>query len=774
MRPSTLHVCLAFACAASLPVPARPASIAIDFPSFSFRSESTWAAPNQDAKKKLTLEQASGREQAPSYFSRAARISWGEDGQFLSWRKGGKTELLDPLTLEAAPEMQRGRPQQGLLGPDSWGVTYLLKQAGVDEKIAQAVGKKSSGGQRSADGQSLVIEHQSKYYMISGKPDQEKVEVLDSAEVGGELEFAQLGGDGKHFAWVMNNDLYIKQLGGKTRRVTKNGGPDFFNGKLDWVYQEEIYGRGRFKAFWWSPDGKYVAFLASDEAAVHEFTLVDHIENGHFRVKPEVVNYPKVGDPNPTVKLGIAEAKSGKVKWLDLSEYPEDLLITRVMWTPEGDRCLFVVADRIQTYADMRSANPANGKHKLMVRESSEDSWTPRPAPPRWLESGDFLWQSHRGGYQHLYLYSADGKLKNPVTAGEWQVSRVMEVDEEEGVVWFSGTKDGAIDSNIYRINMDGSGLTRLTSGRGSHRVSFNHDHSLMLDRVSSRTMPEEVRLCDGKTGEVIKVLNQSKVAAAEEYLMAEWEVHEVSARDGFKLDAAILKPVNFDPNAKYAVWLSTYSGPNAPTLRNSWQGSSWFQFLAQQGVIVLQVNVRSASGKGLWATKACYKQLGLSELHDLEDAVDWLCANPWADGDRVGITGYSYGGFMSAFALVFSDKFSLAVAGGGVYDWRMYDTVYTERYMSTPELNPDGYAKTSILEHAGQMKGYLHMHHGAMDDNVHLQNMMQFAYALQKAGKLNWSMMVYPQTRHGIGHRELRWHARQEEWALIQEHLLQ
>ena len=771
MRPSAVFVWAAAACAAGLIATADSASASTQSP-LSALLPST-AAQEQVEKKKLTLEQASGRERAPSYFSRAARISWGEDGRFLSWRRDGKTELLDPMTLEAASDVPRGRPQQGLLGPDASGVTYLLKQAGVDEKIAEAVGKKSPAGQRSEDGTSLVIEHQGKYYMISGKPDHEKVEVLDSAEVGGALEFAQLGGDGKHFAWVMNNDLYIKQLGGKTRRITENGGPDFFNGKLDWVYQEEIYGRGNFKAFWWSPDGKYVAFLASDEAAVHEFTLVDHIENGHFRVKPETVNYPKVGDPNPTVKLGIVEAKTGKVKWPDLSEFPEDLLITRVMWTPDSERCLFVIADRIQTYADMCSANPATGKFKSMIRESSSDSWTPRPAPPRWLDSGDFIWTSHRDGFQHLYLYSADGKLKNAITAGDWQVSRIMHVDEERQMVWFSGTKDGAINSNVYRINFDGSGLLRLTSGDGSHRVSFNHDRSLLIDRVSNRTMPEEVRLCDGNTGEVLKVLDQSEVAAAKDYLMAEWEVHEISARDGVKLDAAILKPVPFDPKAKYPVWLSTYSGPNAPTLRNSWQGSSWFQYLAQQGVIVLQVNVRSASGKGLWATKACYKQLGLSELHDLEDTVDWLCANPWADGDRVGITGYSYGGFMSAFALVFSDKFSLAVAGGGVYDWRMYDTVYTERYMSTPQLNPEGYAKTSILDHAGQLTGYLHMHHGAMDDNVHLQNMMQFAYALQKAGKLNWSMMVYPQTRHGIGHRELRWHARQQEWALIQEHLL-
>jgi dipeptidyl-peptidase-4 len=387
------------------------------------------------------------------------------------------------------------------------------------------------------------------------------------------------------------------------------------------------------------------------------------------------------------------------------------------------------------------------------------------------MENGDFLWQSHRTGYLHLYRYTADGKLKHPITQGEWQVGRIQDIDEKDGMLWFSGTKDGAIDSNVYRIGLNGKGLTRLTEGRGSHRVTFNHDHSYHIDRVSSRSMPEEVRLCDS-TGKVIEVLDASTCKAASEYQVASWEVHEIDARDGMKLDVSILKPVPFDATAHYPVWISTYSGPNAPTVRNSWNGSAWMQFLAQNGIIVMQANVRSASGKGLWASKACYKQLGLSELHDMEDAVDWLCANPWADADRVGITGYSYGGFMSAFALTFSDKFALGISGGGVYDWRMYDTIYTERFMSTPEKNPDGYAKTSIIEHAGQLSGYLHMHHGEMDDNVHLQNLMQYAFALQKAGMTNWSMMVYPQTRHGIGIGELRWHARQLEWDLIQKHL--
>jgi dipeptidyl-peptidase-4 len=266
-------------------------------------------------------------------------------------------------------------------------------------------------------------------------------------------------------------------------------------------------------------------------------------------------------------------------------------------------------------------------------------------------------------------------------------------------------------------------------------------------------------------------VLGQTEVPDLALYGAGTWELHEVPARDGFPLDVALLKPAPFDSARSYGVWISTYSGPDAPTVRNSWNSSSWFHFLAQQGVIVLQVNVRTASGKGQWTTARAYKQLCVQELADLEDAVDWLTANPWADAERVGITGYSYGGTISAYALTHSDKFALAVAGGGVYDWRMYDTIYTERYMSTPEHNLEGYERTSVVAAAGNLKGRLLLHCGVMDDNVHMQNTLQLAYALQKAGK-PFEMMLYPQNRHGFRDRDQRWFARRMEWEAIREHL--
>ena len=447
-----------------------------------------------------------------------------------------------------------------------------------------------------------------------------------------ELELLDLAPDGSAVAFVEGNDLVIVDTATAERRdVTTDGGPEMFNGKLDWVYQEELYGRGNFKAFWWSPDSKRVAFLRLDEAAVDEFTLVDNVEKGHFRSRPEVVNYPKAGDPNPTVELGVAYADSGAVRWIDLSKYEgTEPLVVRVGWTPGGEAMLFMVQDRIQTRCDVNAADPETGEWQTWIAEES-DSWVNRPRPPHWLEDGTFLWLSDRSGKRHVYHYRPGGELIGAVTSGDFAVSAGrrgggLDVDEEAGLLWFGATKDGAVDSNTYRVALDGSGFTRLTDGPGRHSVRWNDARTHFIDTWSSLEDPGGVRLCDAD-GNVLKELGRAEVPAADEYLTASWELHEVPARDGFPLDVAVLKPVPFDPDVPHPVWISTYSGPNAPSVRNGWNGSAYMQFLAQQGVVVLQCNVRSASGKGQDTTAACYKQLGVVELRDLEDAVDWVCA---------------------------------------------------------------------------------------------------------------------------------------------------
>ncbi|HED66888.1 MAG TPA: S9 family peptidase [Planctomycetes bacterium] len=716
------------------------------------------ADPQESAGLRLTLEQTAGRGERVSFSGRLPSIRWAPDGVHL--REGG--EWIDPITLERTPAPEPEKGARTPRDPDLW---KLFASDEVDEAHAKRVAR--ARAKSGANGGELRKVGDELWYSRGGTARR----LTDGT--AGKVELEELSPDGEHVAFVRGNDLFVVDTEtGALRALTRDGGEDVFNGKLDWVYQEEIYGRGTFKAFWWSPDSTHIAFLRLDESDVYDFTVIDHIEPGNWRVKPEVTKYPKVGDPNPTVSLGIASAVApSEVRWLDLERFGDDEpLIVRVSWTPGGDRLVAMVQDRIQTWMEMLFFDAESFEATTVLRETS-DSWVNRPDEPRWLADGTFLWMSERTGQRHVYHYRADGELIRAITSGPWTVDSIERIDEDAGRIWFTSTKDGAVNRNLYRIDIDGSGLVRLTPGDGTHRVTWNDAHTMFLDRVSSLSTPPRLLLVDAE-GRLLSELARADMGDFERYATRAWEYHQIEARDGFRLDVALLKPVPFDPKKSYPVWIPTYSGPNAPTVRNAWNASPWMQFLAQNGIVVLQVNVRSASGKGQETTAAAYLQLGVQELADLEDAVAWVTENPWADASRVGITGGSYGGFISAFALTHSDRFALAIAASGVYDWRMYDTIYTERYMSTPDRNPEGYAKTSVVEAAANLHGHLLLTHGVMDDNVHVQNAMQLVYALQKANK-SFELMLYPQNRHGISNRDQRWFDRELTWRTIQRELL-
>ena len=482
------------------------------------------------------------------------------------------------------------------------------------------------------------------------------------------------------------------------------------------------------------------------------------------------MRYPKAGQANPVVTLHIADVASGEVSKVDLSTTPEDRLVVRVGW--RGDRCLFMVQDRIQTWLEFYSLDPSGDKPQLLVREEAKDGWTDRLPFPRWLEDGGFIWESHRTGDRHLYRYAANGKLRNAITSGNWAVGSIVKLDEKEGQLWCSGSaEDNGIDNHYYRATLDGTVLVQLTEKPGSHRLDLGADGEFAIDRWASIESPGGVHLVDAQ-GKSVKDFGESKLSGADAYALGTPKRLHIEARDGYKIDASLLLPADWKPGQKYPVWLPTYSGPHAPSVRNSFNTNGWHHFLVQEGFLVLQVNVRSANPLGrMKYVKACYKQLGVQELRDLEDAVAHVCAKYGGDADRVGITGWSYGGTMTAFALTHSKAFALGVAGAGVYDWSLYDTIYTERYMSTPQLNPKGYAASSCIEAAKDLHGHLVLLHGTEDDNVHFQNCMMFVYALQRAGK-DFEMMMFPNAMHGVGGRQGEMRSR-IAWRAMQKHLL-
>jgi dipeptidyl-peptidase 4 len=672
-------------------------------------------APAQ--KRKVALENLGAKAERVSFVG-PVPARWAEDGKLVDVKEGEGRVLLDPATLQpaAAKGLPASRPEGGSSrrdrGPQSAKTEF---ETSPDGKLAAFVRKDEA----LKDAENLVVE--------------------DAA-------------------------------GGNEWPVTQAKAGEMF-GHLDWVYQEEVYGRGNFKGFWWSPDSKWIAFLGLTQDGVKEFEIIDHLPGPLDKDKTvavEVMKYPKAGDPNPSARLGIADVAGRKAKFVDLSGYDKDILIVRVTWDPDG-RVVAQVQNRIQNWLELVRIDPVDGKVTKLLREESK-AWVDVIGQPEWLGDKSFLWISDRSGYRHVYRHDASGKLVRALTEGEWAVRDLAHVDEAGGWIYFTATKDGAVGDNLYRAPLAGGEVKRLTEGRGTHSAQWNADHTYFIDTVSSLAAPAEQRLVKAD-GTVVRALGKVTIPALEKWEYVQPSLETVTARDGFALDAMVIPPLGLSEGMSYPVWIETYSGPDAPSVRDAWNGSPWFQFLAQNGYFVFQVNVRTAAGKGLCTTSKCYRQFGVQELQDIEDGVSWLLKkHPQADPARVGIHGWSYGGFMTGFALTHSKMFRLGIAGAGVYDWRLYDTIYTERYMDTPQANPEGYKATSVIEGAKGLSGHLVLVHGTMDDNVHFQNAIRLAHELTKADK-QFDMVCYPKMRHGPGPVQ-SWHLTQLKWRHMQHHL--
>jgi dipeptidyl aminopeptidase/acylaminoacyl peptidase len=604
---------------------------------------------------------------------------------------------------------------------------------------------------------------------------------------GGRREFVTFSPDGKRIAFVKGGNLYAVEIAEPVeRQLTTDGGGDVLNARADWVYEEEIFNR-RGQAYWWGPDGTRLAFLRFDDTPVKRFNLINlSTPRGQLEAYP----YPKAGDPNPTVRIGVVSAADGKPALLDLGEYnPDDLVISRVGWMPEKKGVFAYVQNRTQTWLDFVVWEAADAKPRKLFRETTK-AWVEDLGQPHFLADGSFLVASERTGYKHLYRVSADGKQFRQLTdndvgggrgpAGHMEVREVLRVDEKLNHVYFTATLGGPTRLGLCAVDLDGrrnlyvfQDQNEPKGYQGTHQVSLAPSGPLYVDRYTDDGTPTQTRLMEFRpvewppkedrnnlgepnllniAADRVRMLDANPVPQRHDYQWGKYERVQVPTADGFVLEGAVTYPPDFDPAKKYPVWVLTYAGPHMPSLRTGWGGGHLFeQVLASSDIIAFRVDPRSASGKGAQSAWAAYKQLGVQELKDLEEAVAWLCKNPWADPSRVGISGHSYGGFMAAFALTHGKTFSAGIASGPVTDWRLYDSIYTERYMLTPRENAEGYDKSSVVKAAKNLHGKLLIMHGMMDDNVHVQNSTQFADALQRAGK-QFEMMFYPQSRHGLG----------------------
>ena len=709
------------------------------------------------AKAPPTLDQIYSPA-ATTDFSKAPsrEMSWIDSNRFL-FSTSRDTDTSELTTIEASTGKRAGLFDQNKLQK------ALEELTGVDPDVAHKISHPPSFSFDIRQ-ETIVLSARDDLYLYSLASG--RLKQLTSA--AGKEEQPEFSPDGRSVAFVRANNLYVIDIAdGKEHPLTSDGTGTVLNGKLDWVYQEEIYGRGTFRAFWWSPDSKRIAYLQLDESPVFPFTIIDHLP---VRQGVETENYPKAGDPNPIAKLFIAPRSGGSSIEVKLDKYPpQNRLLVDVLWRPDGSALIYEAQDREQTFLDVNAADPSTGQTPVLFRETTK-AWVDRDAPPQFLPNGSMLWLSERDGWKHIYHYSRDGKLLGQVTHGTWEARKLHGVDAR-GWIYFSGTERSSIGQDVYRIRLDGTGLKRLSEQPGTHAVEFSPDFRYYLDRWSDVTTPTQLQLYSSE-GKLVRIVDANPLPL-DEYQLSTPEFVSVPTRDGFLMNAMIIKPANFDPARKYPVYEQTYSGPHAPEVKNAWAGKTYMfhQMLAQKGFIVWICDNRTASGKGAVSEWPLYKNFGELELRDLEDGLSWLESQGYVDSSRVLLNGWSFGGYMTSYALTHSTKWSAGIAGGPVTDWRNYDSIYTERYMLTPEHNPEGYKRSAPRSSAASLHGKLLLLHGTTDDNVHVQNTIQLAWDLEKAHR-QFRMMLYPKSRHGIIDPDLVYHLRSLMLDFVEENL--
>lgn len=659
-------------------------------------------------------------------------VTWLDDGEHFLQSKGGQLCKVHARTGRSTPFVDASKLEAS------------LKAEPALESVAAALSKRATFTMNPARTGALFT-HQEDFYFgfFDGTP------ALRLTKSAGGKERPKFSPDGQLVAFTRAGNLFVVDLATQTEKaLTSDGGGAILNGKADWVYEEEIFNR-RDESYRWSPDSKHIVFLRLDDAPVKNFTVVNHIPT---RLNVENYPYPKAGDPNPLVKLGIANVDAATVSFVDLSEYkPDDMLIARIGWLPESSAAYAYVTNRVQNFMDIVFA-PITGSPPQKVVHETTKAWVDDTGPLHFLPDGSLIFSSDRTGWRHLYRYKPDGTLLNAVTKGDWEVRQVVSVDAAGEWVYFQSTKDSHIAVNGYRAKLDGSAVERLTPESGTHGINVNPAATLFIDSHSSFSTPTQVHL-RAADGSLVRTLDTNPVYLREEYRFGKVEPVKVPFADEFTVDGLLIYPPDFDPAKKYPIWVKTYAGPHSPTVSDSWGGRVDDQMLATLGIVVFRVDPRPACGHGAQSAWTAYKRLGVQELKDLEAAVDWVCTKPWADAKRVGLAGHSYGGYITAYALTHSKKFCAGVSGAPVTDWRLYDSIYTERYMGLPSENKEGYDASSVIKSAKNLHGRLLLLHGLMDDNVHVQNSVQFINELQRADK-DFEVMVYPTSRHGIAGR--------------------
>lgn len=654
---------------------------------------------------------------------------WHPSGKSFAYKEGKKIFLFD-LQSKKSRELIDLSSLEGQAKKPPTPIAFAWENRGVRERPYQWT----------SDGKALLVAVDGDLFLwreSSGKTEQLTATPVAERD-------PKLSPDGAKVGFRLDHDLYVMDIDSrKTTRLTDDGSPTLMNGKLDWVYPEEL---ALETAWWWAPDSQRIAYLQFDVSRQPIYPHVDHLP---ITAVAEPQRYPKAGTPNADVRVGVVGITGGRTRWMDFGEI-RDHLIARVHWTPDGKSVIAHRLNRIQNHLQVLAADVATGESRLLIEEK-DPHWVNLNDDFELLPDGRILLSSERdGGFRHIFLHAADGKPLAQLTRGDWEDTSIACVDKKQQVVYFISSEANPLERHLYRVGFDGHSRQRLSQGEGTFSANFAPGCGAYLETHSSLTSPS-ISVLRNSDGLELAVWRDRDTKKSDEYDILKTEIHRFKGADGTEFHGRLIKPAAFDPSRQYPVVVMVYGGPHAQSVRNSWAGITWDQVLAHKGFVVWQMDNRGSAGRGHGFESPLFRRFGQTELKDQEDGVKYLKSLGFIDQDRIGIYGWSYGGYMTLYALTHAPNiFKAGVAGAAVTDWRNYDTIYTERYLGLPQENEEGYRASSPVHFADQLQGKLLLVHNIGDDNVLFANALQMMNALELAGK-DFDALLYPQKSHGV-----------------------
>ncbi len=700
-----------------------------------------FATPSQaqdtTPRKSLTVERIFG---APGLSGQLTRgIAWSPDGKRLSYfvaagsAKAAKTELWEMDTQTGERRLLVSAEKlDAALQPSTRAAsqaTGLARHAAAQYLWAP-------------EGKALLFVGESSLTWFDLKTQSTKALVSGDEPIAD----AKISPDGRWASFVRDHNLYVASIAtGEVRALTSGGREELREGELDWVYPEEL---GITTAYWWAPDSSAIAYLEMDERPVSKYPIQNSLGEPQ---ETEWERYPAAGSANPIVKVFVLSVKGGAPRQMDTGK-DTDIYLPRVSWLPDSRSVAIERMNRAQDTLELLQADAKSGASHVILTDK-DSYWINVSDDLRFLRDGKrFLWSSERTGYRHLYLYDLEGRQLAQLTHGEWEVIKLVALDEDAGAAYFTATEKSPLERHLYRVGLDGSGFARVTQDAGTHEINMAAGARVYLDTYSKVAQPprQDLYRADGTK---IATLNENAVPELADYAMSPVEFLTVKTHDNVMLNAMMITPPDFDPSRKYPVLVYTYGGPHGQVVLNAWGGAIflWHEMMAQKGFLIFAVDNRGSAGRGHLFEEPIHYRLGAQELSDQRDGVRYLRSLSYVDGARIGIWGSSYGGQMTLHAM-FRDAgdFKAGFAGSPVSDWKLYDTIYTERYLGQPSVRVEEYEESSPVKNAAGLQGKLLIAAGTGDDNVHFANTLEVVDELIAAKKYA-EVAVFPGRGHGI-----------------------